>query len=95
MSALTFLTIWTLALAAVIVLVVAVYLIAVAYYLFKAGGDSGSNLARLVGGLKAIRDNTAPLEQHVTALGGGLTALGGELLAVDSSLADAGQILGA
>jgi hypothetical protein len=95
MSTLTILTIWTLALALVIVLVVAVYLIAVAYYLYKAGGSSRSNLAQLVGGLKAVRDNVAPLDAHVTALGGGLTALRGELLAVDSSLADAGQILGA
>ena len=95
MSALTFLTTWTLALAAVIVLVVAVYLIAVAWYLYKAGGHSGSNLARLVGGLKAVRDNVQPLDQHMTALGGGLTALRSELLAVDNSLADAGTILGA
>lgn len=91
---LEFLTIWTLSLAAVIILVVAVYLIAVAYYLYKAGGHKDSNLARLVGGLKAVRNNVAPLEKHVTALGGGLTALRDELLAVDNSLADATQILG-
>ena len=90
---LTILTVWTLALALVIVLVVAVYLIAVAYYLYKAGGSKNSNLARLVGGLQAVRDNVKPLDAHVTALGAGLTALRGELLSVDSALADAGEIL--
>ena len=90
---LQYLVIWTLSLTAVIVLVLAVYLIAIAYYLYRAGGSERSNLAQLVGGLKAVRDNAAPLGGHLTALGGGLTALRGELQAVDSSLSDAGEIL--
>ncbi len=87
------LTIWTLALALVIVLVLAVYLIAIAYYLFKTGGSKNSHLAKLVGGLTAVRDNAAPLGGHLAALGGGLTALRGELQGVDSRLGDAAELL--
>lgn len=90
---LTILTIWTLALTGVIVLVLAVYLIAIAYYLYRAGGSDGSHLAKLVGGLKAVRDNVAPLDGHIGALGGGLTALRSEMQGVDSSLGDAAEIL--
>ncbi len=90
---LNILVIWTLALVVAIVLVLAVYLIAIAYYLHRAGGSGSSHLAKLVGGLKAVRDNVAPLDGHLTALGGGLTVLRSELLAVDSSLADASEIL--
>ena len=88
------LTIWTLALTAVIVLVVAAYLIAVAYYLFRTGGSKNSHLAKLVGGLKAVRDNAAPLDRRLTNLAEGLTALRSELQAVDASLGDATEILG-
>jgi len=88
------LTIWTLALTAVIVLVVAAYLIAVAYYLFRTGGSKNSHLAKLVGGLKAVRDNAAPLDRHLTTLAEGLTALRSEVQAVDASLSDAAEILG-
>lgn len=90
---LNILVIWTLGLVAAIVLVLAIYLSAIAYFLYRAGGSNGSHLAKLVGGLKAVRDNVAPLDGHLTALGGGLTALRTELLAVDSSLADATEIL--
>lgn len=88
------LVIWTLVLAGAIVLALAGYLIPVAYYLYRAGGSNRSHLAKLVAGLRAVRDNAAPLNQHLTALGGGLTAIRNELQAVDSSLADAGEILG-
>jgi hypothetical protein len=88
------LIIWTLALTAVIILVVASYLIAIAYYLFKTGGGKNSHLAKLVGGLKAVRDNAAPLKGHLTNLGEGLTTLRSEFQAVDSSLGDAAEILG-
>jgi hypothetical protein len=89
-----FLMIWTLSLAAVIVLVLAVYLIAIAYFLFKTGGSKNSHLAKLVRGLKAVRDNAAPLGEHLTKLGSGLAALRSELRAVDASLGDAAEILG-
>jgi len=87
------LTIWTLALTTVIVAVVATYLIAIAYYLFKTGGSKNSHLAKLVGGLNAVRDNGAPLDRHLTKLADGLTALRGELQSVDASLGDAAEIL--
>jgi hypothetical protein len=88
------LTIWTLALTAVIVLVVAAYLIAIAYYLFRTGGSKNSHLAKLAGGLKAVRDNAAPLNRHLTKLAEGLTTLRSELQAVDASLGDAAEIFG-
>jgi hypothetical protein len=88
------LTIWTLGLTAVIVLVVATYLVAIAYYLFRTGGSKNSHLAKLVGGLKVVRDNAAPLDRHLTKLSEGLTALRSELQAVDASLGDAAEILG-
>ncbi len=88
------LVIWTLALTAAIVLALAGYLIPVAYYLYRTGGSKSSHLTKLVGGLKAVRDNAAPLTGHLTNLGGGLTALHGELQAVDSRLGDAVEILG-
>lgn len=88
------LIIWTLALTALIVLVVAGYLIAIAYYLFKTGGSKNSHLAKLIGGLKTVRDNAAPLKAHLSNLAGGLTTLRNELQAVDGSLGDAAEILG-
>lgn len=87
------LVIWTLALTAAIVLALAGYLLPVAYFLYRTGGSKRSHLAQLVGGLKAVRDNAAPLTGHLTTLGAGLTALRGELLAVDSRLGDATEIL--
>ena len=88
------LTIWTLALTIVIVLAVAVYLIAIAYYLFKTGGSENSHLAKLLGGLKAVRDNAAPLDGYLTKLGEGLTTLRNELHGIDDTLGDAAEILG-
>lgn len=87
------LIIWTLGLTAAIVLALAGFLIPTAYYLYRTGGSKDSHLAKLVGGLKAVRDNATPLSGHLASLGGGLTALRGELQAVDGSLADASEIL--
>lgn len=84
------LVIWTLALTAAIVLALAGYLIPVAYFLYR----TSVHLSNLVGGLKAVRANAAPLTEHLTNLGGGLTVLRDELLAVDSRLGDAVEILG-
>ncbi|HYY13316.1 MAG TPA: hypothetical protein VE758_02670 [Chthoniobacterales bacterium] len=88
------LTIWTLVLTAVIVFAVAAYLIAIAYYLFQTGGSKNSHLAKLVGGLKAVRDNAAPLDRHLTKLAEGLTAVRTQLQSMDTSLGDAAEILG-
>ena len=84
------LVLWTLGLTVAIVLALAGYLIPVAYFLYR----TSVHLTQLVGGLKAVRDNAAPLSGHLTNLGGGLTVLRDELLAVDSRLGDAVEILG-
>ncbi len=89
MDMFTILVIWTLALTVAIVLALAGFLIPVAYYLYR----TSVHLTHLVGGLKAIRGNAAPLAGHLTNLGGGLTVLRDELLGVDGSLADASEIL--
>ncbi len=83
------LVIWTLALTVAIVLALAGYLVPVAYYLYR----TSVHLTNLVGGLKAVRANAAPLAGHLSNLGGGLTVLRDELLAVDGSLGDAVEIL--
>jgi len=83
------LVIWTLGLTAAIVLALAGYLIPVAYYLYR----TSVHLTNLVGGLKAVRANAAPLAGHLTNLGGGLTVLRDELMAVDGRLGDATEIL--
>ncbi len=84
---------WTLGLTVAIVLALAGYLVPVAWFLYRTGGSKNSHLAKLVGGLKAVRDNAAPLAGHLTNLGGGLTVLRDELQAVDSRLGDAAEIL--
>ena len=89
MDIFTILVIWTLVLTVAIVLALAGFLIPVAYYLYR----TSVHLTNLVGGLKAIRGNAAPLASHLTNLGGGLTVLRDELLGVDGSLADASEIL--
>ena len=88
-----FLVIWTLSVATALVVVLAAYLIAIAYYLYRAGGGPRSHLAQLAGGLVAVRQNAAPLEQKMAAIGKALVALRGELQAVDEYLAEAAQTL--
>ncbi|MDQ6624224.1 MAG: hypothetical protein M3Y86_12180 [Verrucomicrobiota bacterium] len=80
---------WTLGLTAAIVLALAVYLIPVAWFLYR----TSVHLTKLVGGLKAVRENATPLTGYLTNLGGGLTLLRDELMGVDGSLADASEIL--
>ena len=88
-----FLVIWTLSVATALVVVLAAYLIAIAYYLYRAGGGPRSHLARLAGGLVAVRQNAAPLEQKMASVAKALAALRGELQAVDGHLAEAAQTL--
>ena len=73
----------TLGVTAAIVLVLVVYLIGIIIALWRAK----NSLAKLAGGLVAIRDNTQPLGQHLQAINGGLSALLKGLLAVNSDLA--------
>ena len=89
----TFLVTWTLVLATAIVLALAGYLTAVAYYLYRAGGHRCSYLARLTEGLVAVRDNAAPLGRLLTAAAQALTALRHELQEVEESLTEAAQAI--
>ena len=67
---------------AVIIIVLVVYLIAIIAALWSAK----RSLAKLAGGLIAIRDNTQPLPEHMQKINGGLAALLQELLAVNNNL---------
>lgn len=69
----------TVGMVSVIVAVLAGHLILVAAALFRAN----RNLSKLVGGLEAIRDNTAPLGADLTAINGAAVALRDGLAAVD------------
>ncbi len=73
----------TLGVAAAIVLVLVAYLIGIIVALWRAK----NSLARLAGGLVAIRDNTQPLGQHLQTINGGLVSLLKGLLAVNGDLA--------
>ena len=73
----------TLGVTAAIVLVLVVYLIGIIIALWGAK----NNLAKLAGGLVAVRDNTQPLGRHIEAINGGLSTLLKGLLAVNSDLA--------
>lgn len=72
----------TLAVTAAVALVLVVYLIGIIIALWGAG----NSLAKLAGGLVAIRDNTQPLGEHVQAVNGGLSTLLSGLLAVNGDL---------
>lgn len=77
-----FLTWTTLAITTVVVGVVAVYLVQIAIALTRAN----SNLAKLVGGLEVIRDNTAPLAEDIATINGAAVAVRDGLTAVDGNL---------
>ncbi len=85
----TLLTRVTIALISVIVVVLASHLILVAAALFRAN----RNLTKLVGGLEAIRDNTAPLGEDLTAINGAAVALLDGLVAVDDHLRGIARIV--
>ncbi len=72
----------TLGLLGTVVAVLATYLILIAVALVRAN----RNLAKLVGGLEAIRDNTAPLETDLGAINNVAVTLRDGLLAVDEHL---------
>jgi len=77
----------TYALVGAIVVVLASYLVAIAAALVRAN----RNLTKLVGGLEASRNNTAPLAGDLTAINQAATTLRDGLLAVDAHL---GGVLG-
>jgi hypothetical protein len=65
-----------------VVVLLVVYLVPTAAALMRAD----RNLARLVGGLEAIRDNTAPLGQDLPAVNAAAGTLLTGLVAVDEHL---------
>ncbi|MBA3336236.1 MAG: hypothetical protein H0T49_01565 [Chloroflexia bacterium] len=85
----TALTRITVGLVSVIVVVLAGHLILIAAALIRAN----RNLAKLVGGLEAIRDNTAPLGDDLTAINGAAIALRDGLTAVDEHLRGIARIV--
>jgi hypothetical protein len=72
----------SLAVVAAVVLVLVVYLVGIIVALWGAK----RSLAKLAGGLIAIRDHTAPLGDKVGAINGGLTTLLRGLLGVNGDL---------
>ena len=71
------------AVALVVVLVVAYHLIGI-YLALRKGR---MHLAKLAGGLKQIRDDTAPLNAKLATINAGLAALAPPLLAANGNLA--------
>ncbi len=85
----TLLTRLTLGLVSVIVVLLAGHLILIAAALIRAN----RNLAKLVGGLEAIRDNTAPLGADLTTINGAAVALRDGLVAVDEHLREIARLV--
>ncbi len=73
----------TLVLSLVILLLVAWHLVGI-YMALKRGAD---HLEKLAGGLVKVRDDTAPLNEKVDTINGGLKALLPPLLGANSNLA--------
>jgi hypothetical protein len=87
-----FLTAATVVYALVLVMVLAVSLIVILYYLWSIG----TTLGKIRDGLVVVRDQTAPLSGHVEAINGALgsvaSGFGGaleDLAATDAALAEA------
>ena len=78
----------TVAVAAVVVALLAGYLIAVAVALTRAH----RSLARLAGGLEAIAGHTEPLPAQLTTINGALASLLGGLRSVDGHLTGIGRL---
>lgn len=85
----TLLTRLTFGLVGVIVLVLATHLVLIAAALAR----SNRNLAKLAGGLEAIRDNTAPLGADLATINGAATTLRDGLLAVNEHLREIGRLV--
>lgn len=73
----------TLVVVSAVVTVLVIYLLGI----IVALAGAKRSLAKLAGGLVAIRDHTAPLGDKVGAINGGLTTLLQGLLAVNGNLA--------
>lgn len=84
------LTLWSLVLAGAIVLVLAVYLIAVAVQLHRAS----RHLAALADGLVQVRTNAGPLDEKLATVAGALSALHARFERVDDHLRATQDALG-
>jgi hypothetical protein len=80
----------TLITVALVVLVLAGYLIAVAWALI----DTRRSVAAIADGLELVRDHTAPLPEKLTTVNGALGALLGGLEAANGHLDRAGVVFG-
>ena len=78
----TALTVLTLIVTGVVIGVVAAYLVQITEALNRAN----NNLTKLVGGLEAIRDNTASLEGDLSTINSAAVAVRDGLMAVDGNL---------
>lgn len=79
----------TFGLTGVIVVVLAGHLVMIAAALIRAN----RNLVKLAGGLEAIRDNTAPLEDDLATINTVASTLRDGLLAVDAHLRNIGRLV--
>jgi hypothetical protein len=78
----------TLLTVALVVVVLAGYLIAIAWALL----DTRRSVAAIADGLGAVRDHTAPLSEKLTTINGALGALLGELAAADRHAGRAARV---
>ena len=78
----TLLTWLTLVVVTTVVAVLAIHLILIAASLLRAN----RNLAKLVAGLEAIRDNTTPLDQDLSTINSAAGTLKNRLVTVDEHL---------
>lgn len=83
------LTYLTLAAVAIVVLVLVVYLVGIAYYLWRADG----HLSKLVRGLRATAGHARPLPDHLDTINGALRALRDNLRGTRRHLHGAGRVL--
>jgi predicted membrane channel-forming protein YqfA (hemolysin III family) len=83
------LTVLTLVAVALVVLVLVVYLIGIAYYLWRAD----RHLVKLVGGLQAVQGHAEPLPEHLGTINGALKALRDDLRGADRHLEGVGRVL--
>ena len=87
----TFLTWVTVIYAIILVLVLAVSLILILYYLWSIG----TTLGKISAGLAAVRQQTAPLGAHITAINGALGSVRDGLGGALDDLAHTNAALGA
>ena len=83
------LTLLTMVAVAIVVLVLVVYLVGIAYYLWRAD----RHLVKLVGGLQATQGHVRPLPEHLGTINGALGALRDDLRGTDRHLEGVGRVL--